>query len=428
MNGSSAILALGLLLTSACHPPAPTVREPRRTLTPLPPEKEAAEEAAAARKRERGPVRSLATSDDLESLAPKQSWNVVTTESFRLLHLGAPQAQRVADEAERHRKALVATWVGGATARAAWRPRCEIALYATKQQLRAMIGGGRNVGVARARQARLTPGRMLERRIQLAADDPELYAATLPHEIAHIVLRDALHGHRPPLWANEGMAQLSESPPLQQRYRSYVLRALAHEHAIPLGELLALREYPAAPHKQLFYAQSHSLAAFLVARNGPRAFISFLDDTRRSGPRRALQRAYGFASISALTAAWREAAKRPVEPTVARRRSAWTSRGSLPRETIQRVITREVHRVTACYEEQLRRAPGLSGRIDVEFVIAATGTVRAAKATSIPAGWERGPGQAVTQCIVAAIRQLRFPPPRGGGGVLVSYPFVLRTP
>lgn len=418
----SALLSVTLLLVSACRTSSPTVREPRRTLAPLPPRDDAAVE-----RRERAPTWSLSTSEDLESLGSARRWNVVTTDSFRLLHLGAAQARRVADEAERRRAELVATWVGTEAARAAWRPRCEIALYVDRRQLEQMTGGDHNVGVAGARQAELTPGRMLERRIQLSADDPELFAATLPHEIGHIVMRDALHGHRPPLWANEGMAMLCESPAQQQRYRAYVVQALVAGRAMALGELLALGEYPAGERRRLFYAQSHSLATFLVDRRGPGAFIDFLRDVRRSGAPGALQRAYGFASIPALTEAWHRAATRPVAADTAASCAASKRRGRLSKEAIQRVINDEIHRVTACYERQLQTAPHLGGRIVVRFVISAAGGVCSATAASVPAGWDRGPGRAVTKCIVEAVRQLRFPAPQGGGAVEVSYPFVLRT-
>jgi TonB family protein len=72
-----------------------------------------------------------------------------------------------------------------------------------------------------------------------------------------------------------------------------------------------------------------------------------------------------------------------------------------------------------CYEKALAGAPGLGGRVTTTFTIGPMGQVNAAFVTASTLGHA-----AVEGCIVAAIRRWPFPAPRGGGAVIVSYPFL----
>lgn len=94
--------------------------------------------------------------------------------------------------------------------------------------------------------------------------------------------------------------------------------------------------------------------------------------------------------------------------------------GSLSKEVIRRIIRRHINEVRFCYEQRLRAVPSLTGRVDVKFVIAPDGGVRAASVARSTAG---DPG--VERCIVSAVRRWNFPSPGGGGIVPVTYPFFL---
>ncbi|AKF03524.1 AgmX/PglI C-terminal domain-containing protein [Sandaracinus amylolyticus] len=94
--------------------------------------------------------------------------------------------------------------------------------------------------------------------------------------------------------------------------------------------------------------------------------------------------------------------------------------GSLPRETIRRVIRAHIGEVRACYERTLARRPDARGRVVVSFIIAPDGAVQSA------AVGEDDIGDAeLGECITGAVRTWVFPAPDGGGVVGINYPFVL---
>jgi TonB family protein len=93
--------------------------------------------------------------------------------------------------------------------------------------------------------------------------------------------------------------------------------------------------------------------------------------------------------------------------------------GSLSKEEIGRVIRRNLARFKYCYEKQLNANPNLSGKISVYFTIAPTGDVAQASVRETSMNDEN-----VESCAVKVMRSLKFPKPRGGGIVVVTYPFV----
>lgn len=97
-------------------------------------------------------------------------------------------------------------------------------------------------------------------------------------------------------------------------------------------------------------------------------------------------------------------------------------RGSLPPEVIQRVIRRHLSTLRGCYERQLIQNPSLSGRVSIRFVIGADGRVASASVSSSSAN-----NPTMENCLVQATQQMRFPPPEGGGVVIVTYPFVFAS-
>ncbi len=94
-------------------------------------------------------------------------------------------------------------------------------------------------------------------------------------------------------------------------------------------------------------------------------------------------------------------------------------RGSLDKEIIRRIIRRHINEVKYCYEQELVKKPDLQGRIAVQFTIAATGQVVTSVMQNSSVGSPR-----VENCVVQAVRRWEFPKPRGGGIVIVTYPFV----
>lgn len=93
--------------------------------------------------------------------------------------------------------------------------------------------------------------------------------------------------------------------------------------------------------------------------------------------------------------------------------------GALDRADIQAVIQRSQGDLKHCYERGLQKNPGLSGRVEVKIVIAATGTVSQATVETSSLNDET-----VEQCLAERFYRLRFPEPDGGGIVIVRYPLV----
>jgi tetratricopeptide (TPR) repeat protein len=97
-------------------------------------------------------------------------------------------------------------------------------------------------------------------------------------------------------------------------------------------------------------------------------------------------------------------------------------RGSLDKEIIRRIIRRHINEVKFCYERELTRNPSLQGRVMIQFTIGPLGNVPAALVQNSTMN-----SPSVEQCIASAVRRWEFPRPPGGGIVIVSYPFVLKT-
>ena len=94
-------------------------------------------------------------------------------------------------------------------------------------------------------------------------------------------------------------------------------------------------------------------------------------------------------------------------------------KGSLTKAEISRVIRRNLPRFKFCYEKQLAANPDLAGKVAVSFTIAPTGAV--ARASVQESSMNEA---AVESCVARVMKSLKFPKPRGGGIVVVTYPFV----
>ncbi|MCC6334325.1 MAG: AgmX/PglI C-terminal domain-containing protein [Myxococcales bacterium] len=100
-----------------------------------------------------------------------------------------------------------------------------------------------------------------------------------------------------------------------------------------------------------------------------------------------------------------------------------TVMGSLDKEVVQKVVLANRERVTACYDAELSRAPGLSGQASAKFVIGADGSVTQAQATKSTLA-----NETLENCLALQVRGWTFPKPKNGGVVVVSFPFVFRSP
>jgi hypothetical protein len=95
--------------------------------------------------------------------------------------------------------------------------------------------------------------------------------------------------------------------------------------------------------------------------------------------------------------------------------------GGLDREIILRVVRAHAGQVRYCYEQALTVSPGLHGKITMRFVVDASGVVSQAAAAS-----DELTNPSVATCLASRVKGWRFPEPRGGGVVVVNYPFVFK--
>lgn len=93
--------------------------------------------------------------------------------------------------------------------------------------------------------------------------------------------------------------------------------------------------------------------------------------------------------------------------------------GALDKSLIDAVIKRHMNQIRYCYQRELNRDPSLGGKIVVKFVIARDGSVSKAETKTSTMG-----APSVESCINQRFMRFQFPEPRGGGIVIVSYPFI----
>ena len=96
--------------------------------------------------------------------------------------------------------------------------------------------------------------------------------------------------------------------------------------------------------------------------------------------------------------------------------------GALDKSLIDAVIKRNMSQIRYCYQRELTKNPSLKGKIIVKFVIAANGSVSKASIKSSSMG-----SKGVESCITGRFRRFKFPEPKGGGIVIVSYPFIFSS-
>jgi outer membrane biosynthesis protein TonB len=92
--------------------------------------------------------------------------------------------------------------------------------------------------------------------------------------------------------------------------------------------------------------------------------------------------------------------------------------GSLTKEQIERVVRQHRNEIKFCYEQELQKNPKLAGSIKIKFTISGTGSVMSALVADTSM---KSP--AVERCMTGKIQRWAFPEPKGGGIVIVNYPF-----
>ena len=96
--------------------------------------------------------------------------------------------------------------------------------------------------------------------------------------------------------------------------------------------------------------------------------------------------------------------------------------GALTKSQIDQVVKRHLNSIRYCYQKELTKRPSLQGKVVVKFVIGKDGAVSRASKKSSTLG-----SSAVDGCVANKFKRMQFPEPRGGGIVVVSYPFLFAS-
>lgn len=97
--------------------------------------------------------------------------------------------------------------------------------------------------------------------------------------------------------------------------------------------------------------------------------------------------------------------------------------GSLDKEIIRHVVRSAMPDLRACYDSVAPTAGEPVGTIVLKWLIDGTGSVSTTAVVDDTLGDQR-----VSVCALRVIASLKFPKPKGGGIVIVNYPFVFKSP
>ncbi|MFL5350936.1 MAG: TonB family protein [Hyalangium sp.] len=95
--------------------------------------------------------------------------------------------------------------------------------------------------------------------------------------------------------------------------------------------------------------------------------------------------------------------------------------GSLDKELVRKVIQEHRPQIRACFESLLNQYPDLNGKVQAQFTIGAEGQVLQSTVLQSSTG-----SKELDSCVASHVRLWEFPKPKGGGTVVVSYPFIFK--
>jgi hypothetical protein len=196
-------------------------------------------------------------------------------------------AKEIGDAAERYRKDLAIEWLGRELP--PWSQPCPI-----KARLDRGAGGATSFVFDR--------GEVFGWRMEIQGTRERLLDSVVPHEVTHTIF--ATHFRQPlPRWADEGACTTVEHHSEIAKQERMLIDFLKTKRGIPFSDMFAMKDYPrdVLP----LYSQGHSLARYLIAQRGKRAFMNFLADGMQDDNwPRALRTHYQYEHLLALQNSW----------------------------------------------------------------------------------------------------------------------------
>ncbi len=153
-----------------------------------------------------------------------------------------------------------------------------------------------------------------EKKISTFVESRGFFDSLLPHEMAHIIFREMIgfDNYAVPLWLEEGVSSYHEN--LRVATTDILVREADEDNKlIPLNNLsrVDLRGMANTSEIQLVYAQSASVAGFLIDGFGSDKFVEFCQYLRdKKDYNGAIKYVYNFSNTEELELAWREYLKK----------------------------------------------------------------------------------------------------------------------
>jgi uncharacterized protein (TIGR03000 family) len=197
-------------------------------------------------------------------------------------------AERVALDAEQHRKDLAVLWLGQEMP--TWERPCSLEVKLAFER------------AAGATSFAFDRDQVLTMDMHIEGSRERVLASILPHEVTHTVFA---HHFRCPLprWADEGGCVLSEDR-IERRRHDMLTRQILDTpgRAIPLRRLFKLKDYPRDV--MVLYAEGYSVTRFLVAARDRATFLSFVQQGMDDGWDDAVRKHYDYDDVDDLEQAW----------------------------------------------------------------------------------------------------------------------------
>lgn len=250
--------------------------------------------------------------DGAWAVALADVWKRKSSEHFDVFARSELIADRVADALEHHLPRVEA-WLGVHPDRAAL-PRCEVRVYRDLAELEHATGAA---GAARAvTHTKLRGDEIVSRTMSVFQADPWLLAATLPHELVHVVVAEQFAPGRAPPTTTESLARRAVEPaaaPIRPRLaldeglaiqvepaaRRLQFRRLLDAQRPALNTLLAAEQIESD--EAAFYARAAALVELLTQRADVGAVLELAGAVHDD----AWYRHFGWDSAAAAAADWR---------------------------------------------------------------------------------------------------------------------------
>jgi hypothetical protein len=215
------------------------------------------------------------------------------TLNFSVQNLDSGVARQIGEAAEKYRKQIAREWLGE-----------EMPVRTDRCPIQVTIHAGRVGGASRFNY---NGGKVITQSMRVEGSLETVLSGVLPHEMTHVVLAHAI-GRPVPRWADEGAACLSEDETSRKQREQRQKECLDGSRLVPLARLFVMTDYPADI--PAFYAQSCSIAKFLIEKKDRPTFLAFVREGSESGWDASAKKHYDYEDLSTMEAAWLAQLKR----------------------------------------------------------------------------------------------------------------------